>query len=114
MSPADAQTIHYHRDFDGMVSAAVLSVILLETRGETVAWRGRDHVPRPKWLAFEAGKRIAVGDSPFHPRAEYWFDHHPPTFLTPELRALYAPSDRWCFDETALSCPPIILRHARE
>jgi single-stranded DNA-specific DHH superfamily exonuclease len=26
--------IHYHRDFDGMVSAAVLAVALARTRGE--------------------------------------------------------------------------------
>ena len=30
-----------------------------------------------------------------HPRAEYWFDHHPTTFLSEELRAQYRPSERW-------------------
>jgi hypothetical protein len=107
-------TIHYHRDFDGMVSAAILSVILAETRGETSQWKSVNYDQRGNWQAFEAGKRFAVVDFHFHPRAEYWFDHHPTTFLTPELRAQYAPSDRWCFDESSPSCPPLILRHARE
>jgi oligoribonuclease NrnB/cAMP/cGMP phosphodiesterase (DHH superfamily) len=107
-------TIHYHRDFDGMVSAAILSVILGETRGESALWRSINYDQRAQWSEFEAGRRFAVVDFHFHPRAEYWFDHHPTTFLSPELRAQYAPSDRWCFDETSPSCPPLILRHARE
>ncbi|HKC23464.1 MAG TPA: hypothetical protein VKF32_01910 [Thermoanaerobaculia bacterium] len=107
-------TIHYHRDFDGMVSAAILSVVLAEKRGEGAGWKSVNYDQRANWEEFEAGRRFAVVDFHFHPRAEYWFDHHPTTFLTPELRAQYAPSDRWCFDETSPSCPPLILRHARE
>ena len=113
-APLEPLTIHYHRDFDGMVSAAVLSVILKETRGEDPTWRSVNYDQRASWRDFEAGKRFAVVDFHFHPRAQYWFDHHPTTFLTPELRAQYAPSDRWCFDETSPSCPPLILRHAQE
>jgi hypothetical protein len=114
MSKDPGLTIHYHRDFDGMVSAAVLSVILAETRGEAAGWKSVNYDQRANWLEFEAGRRFAIVDFHFHPRAEYWFDHHPTTFLTPELRAMYAPSDRWCFDESSPSCPPLILRHARE
>jgi oligoribonuclease NrnB/cAMP/cGMP phosphodiesterase (DHH superfamily) len=114
MEAADTLTIHYHRDFDGMVSAAVLSVILGEKRGVRAGWRSINYDQRANWGEFEAGKRFAIVDFHFHPRAEYWFDHHPTTFLTPELRAQYAPSDRWCFDETSPSCPPLILRHASE
>ena len=114
MSAPGPLTIHYHRDFDGMVSAAVLAVILGEKRGEQAAWKSVNYDQRGNWAEFEAGKRFAIVDFHFHPRAEYWFDHHPTTFLTPELRARYAPSERWCFDETSPSCPPLILRHARE
>jgi hypothetical protein len=114
MSAAAPLTIHYHRDFDGMVSAAVLAVILGETRGESAGWRSVNYDQRGNWLEFQAGQRFAIVDFHFHPRAEYWFDHHPTTFLTPELRAQYAPSDRWRFDETSPSCPPIVLAHARE
>ena len=53
-------------------------------------------------------------DFHFHPRAEYWFDHHPTTFLDDDLRAAYKPSERWNWDEASPSCPPLILRHARE
>jgi hypothetical protein len=90
-APLEPLTIHYHRDFDGMVSAAVLSVILAETRGETPTWRSVNYDQRASWLDFEAGKHFAVVAFHFHPRAQYWFDHHPTTFLTPEPRAQYAP-----------------------
>jgi hypothetical protein len=51
-------------------------------------------------------------DFHFHPRAEYWFDHHPTTFLGEDMRAAYQPSDKWAWDENSPSCPPLILRHA--
>jgi hypothetical protein len=111
---SDPLRIHYHRDFDGMVSAAVLAVILRETKGESPVWSSVNYDQRERWSEFEAGKRFAIVDFHFHPRAEYWFDHHPTTFLGDELRAAYAPSERWRWDERSPSCPPLILSHARE
>ena len=107
-------TIHYHRDFDGMVSAAVLASVLREKVGEDALWRSVNYDQRANWEQFEAGKRIAIVDFHFHPRCEWWFDHHPTTFLTEELRRQYVPSDRWLWDETSPSCPPLVLRHATE
>jgi hypothetical protein len=111
---SDPLTIHYHRDFDGMVSAAVLARILADKSGERVLWRSVNYDQRTDWANFEAGKRIAIVDFHFHPRCEYWFDHHSTTFLTEELRAQYAPSDRWEWDPLSPSCPPLILRHAEK
>ena len=107
-------TIHYHRDFDGMVSAAVLAKILRSRFSEACGWRSVNYDQRTDWENFQTGERFAIVDFHFHPRAEYWFDHHPTTFLTPELRSQYRPSDRWSWDETSPSCPPLILQHARE
>jgi hypothetical protein len=107
-------TIHYHRDFDGIVSAAILTLLLRQGFGEAPRWRSVNYDQRKDWDAFQAGARFAIVDFHFHPRAEYGSDHHPTTFLTPELRAAYEPSERWRWDETSPSCPPLILRHARE
>lgn len=107
--------IHYHRDFDGMVSAAVLAEILRTERGESqVEWESVNYHQRDHWETFGEGTRFAIVDFHFHPKADYWFDHHPTTFLTPELRAAYEPNDRWRWDEASPSCPPLILRHAEE
>ncbi len=106
--------IYYHRDFDGMVSAAVLAKILSDRGEKGVTWESVNYDQRRHWDQFAAGRRFAIVDFHFHPRAELWFDHHPTTFLTPELRATYEPSERWLWDETSLSCPPLILRHAAQ
>ncbi|MFT5290905.1 MAG: hypothetical protein ACI8QS_001385 [Planctomycetota bacterium] len=107
-------TIHYHRDFDGMVAAAVLASILREKFDENVEWESVNYDQRKDWDNFQRGRRFAIVDFHFHPKAEYWFDHHPTTFLNTPLRQAYAPSDRWAWDETSPSCPPLILRHAKE
>jgi len=111
---SESLCIHYHRDFDGMVAAAVLAKILRDNLGEEVTWRSVNYDQRENWGEFEQGKRFAIVDFHFHPRADYWFDHHATTFLSDELRSQYAPSDRWRWDETSPSCPPLILRHAAE
>ncbi len=114
MTTSDTLRIHYHRDFDGMVSAAVLAVALETTRGEKPTWSDVNYDQRSDWINFSANERFAIVDFHFHPRAEYWFDHHPTTFLSPELRAQYRPNEFWQWDEASPSCPPLILRHARE
>lgn len=107
--------IYYHRDFDGMASAAILAEALEASRGEVdVDWLGVNFDRTLDWESFAMGQRFAVVDFHFHPRAEYWFDHHPTTFLDPAHEEGYANDEKRCFDPTAPSCPPIILRHARE
>ena len=107
-------TIYYHRDFDGMCAGGILARILRD-RGETdVVLNHVNYDQRRDWESFAQGERFAIVDFHFHPRAEYWFDHHPTTFLDDDLRAIYEPSERWNWDETSPSCPPLILRHAAE
>ena len=74
--------IYYHRDFDGMASAAILAKALVESKLEKeVLWQGVNFDNRLNWDSFASGERFAIVDFHFHPRAEYWFDHHPTTFL---------------------------------
>lgn len=96
-------TIHYHRDFDGMVAGAVLASILSERDEEDIVLKSVNYDQRKNWESFSKDKRFAIVDFHFHPEAAYWFDHHPTTFLTPELRAQYEPNERWMWDETSPS-----------
>jgi len=114
MGSAHQLTIHYHRDFDGMVSGAILTWIIRTQFNEDPAWRSVNYDQRRDWEKFQDGRRFAIVDFHFHPKAEFWFDHHPTTFLTPEFRSLYQPSERWRCDENSPSCPPLILSHAAE
>jgi hypothetical protein len=96
-----------------MCAGAVLTHILRERGESNVRLQSVNYDQRADWEGFCMGERFAIVDFHFHPRAEYWFDHHPTTFLTPEYRAMYEPSDRWRWDDSSPSCPPMILDHAR-
>lgn len=105
--------VYYHRDFDGIASAAILAEALEATgREQGVRWAGVNFDRTLDWESFGAGQRFALVDFHYHPRAVYWFDHHPTAFLEPGHEAAYAESDTHKFDPTAPSCPPIILAHA--
>ena len=106
--------VYYHRDFDGIASAAILVEALEAVRGEQdVRWAGVNYDRTLDWESFGIGQRFALVDFHFHRRAEYWFDHHPTTFLDPADEAAYEESDTHHFDPTAPSCPPILVEHAR-
>ncbi|HEX9793082.1 MAG TPA: hypothetical protein VGC54_03785 [Planctomycetota bacterium] len=106
--------IYYHRDFDGMAAAAMLAEALVECRDEVgPTWSGVNFDRTLDWDQFGLGERFAVVDFHYHPRAEYWFDHHPTTFLRAEDQRRYQDDEQHRFDPTALSCPPIIAEHAR-
>ncbi|HIG86675.1 MAG TPA: hypothetical protein EYQ25_06515 [Planctomycetes bacterium] len=107
-------TIHYHRDFDGMVAGAVLASILSERDEEDIVLKSVNYDQRKNWESFSKDERFAIVDFHFHPQASYWFDHHPTTFLTPELREQYKPDERWMWDPESPSCPPMILAHAKK
>ncbi|HJM39703.1 MAG TPA: hypothetical protein QGG59_06270 [Planctomycetota bacterium] len=107
--------IYYHRDFDGMASAAILAKALVESKLEKeVLWQGVNFDNRLNWDSFASGERFAIVDFHFHPRAEYWFDHHPTTFLQEGQAKRFENSSVASFDPESPSCPPIILRHAKE
>ncbi|MBI3817487.1 MAG: hypothetical protein HY286_02260 [Planctomycetes bacterium] len=109
-------TIWYHRDFDGIASAAILADVLRQKHGRTdLRWQGINHDRRSEWIDWgKDGAEFACVDFFFHPRAMFWFDHHPTTFINDDFRQQYQQNERWRFDPTAPSCPPIILKHAAE
>lgn len=107
--------IYYHRDFDGMASAALLAKALEECgKEDSILWDGVNFDRTLAWNSFGEGERFGVVDFHFHRNAAYWFDHHPTTFLTPEDEAAYQPSETHFFDPDSPSCPPIILKQAVE
>ena len=83
---SDAIYFHYPC-FDGLVSAAI-AMDYLETWS---GWDIRNTVPvdygvRQTWLNSRFPHRFAVVDFLYHPRAEFWADHHPTSFLNSSLR----------------------------
>lgn len=74
--------------FDGIVSSVLAVRFLEKSRG----WRFKTIEPvnyhlKKQWLETPLPKRSAVVDFLYHPRAEFWADHHPTTFLTEQVKA---------------------------
>ena len=105
--------IYFHRDFDGMASAAILAQALEDVNLETdITWSGVNFHRTLEWETFAEGEKFAVVDFHFHPRALYWFDHHPTTFLDEADERNFRADSTRAFDPDSPSCPPIIAQHA--
>lgn len=103
----NAVHIYYHRDFDGVISAVVLSYFLSRLNHKTIAEMPVDYPIANKWKLGEikVKKPFAVVDFFYLPGAFAWFDHHQgnkPQVISPETRY-------HLFDQEAPSCASIIL-----
>ena len=67
MSRGDPICIYYHRDFDGMVSAAVLAAVLTDVFGEKPTWESVNYDQRRDWEGFARDQRFGIVDFHFHP-----------------------------------------------
>jgi hypothetical protein len=85
----------YHDDFDGLVSAAILSAYWQDAHRDY----GHEYIPvdyhlRPLWhdLGFlpDPETPFAIVDFMYHPRCDVYFDHHQTSFLTTDDGRHYA------------------------
>jgi hypothetical protein len=106
--------IFFHDDLDGRASAAVI-LDFLRSRGDNAQrFIPLDYTIKPQWGKlnfFEVNKLIKgkrnpsiVLDFRYHPKATFWFDHHPTTFLTKNWEKNFRPSKFHNFDPKAPSC----------
>src|SRR4051812_40216326 len=111
----DGRLLYFHAPcFDGLVSAVLAWDFLEQRAGWTrVRPRGVNYGIRPWWPTLRPKAEFAVVDFLFHPRATFWADHHPTTFLTPELARGYAKraSRLLFYDESAPSCSALLWNH---
>jgi len=71
-------SIYFHRDFDGMVSAALIAdYIQEENPNAQLRFFPLGHAGKNNWMGTNLKGDVSfVLDYPFHPQASYWFDHH--------------------------------------
>lgn len=106
--------IYFHDDFDGRASAAVM-LSFLHSRGDKI----EHFVPvnfdiQDQWLKegffkkhkFFRGKRnpAIVVDFLYHPKAAFWFDHHPTTFKRWDWEKKFRPNKFRNWDPEYPSC----------
>lgn len=90
--------------------------LLNTTKGATLdEVRPVDYLIRNKWLSERIPPKSCVVDFLYHPMAEYWWDHHATTFISPDVREDYR---RRCsnlvkYDPDAKSCAGLIVESAK-
>lgn len=103
--------------FDGLVSGALASwYVGLKEGASVTSLCPVDYDARPGWLSSELGGGACVVDFLYHPKAAYWWDHHPTTFISEECFAHYRSrqSSHVLFVPDAPSCASIIRSVAEE
>jgi hypothetical protein len=103
--------IYFHRDFDGICSAAVFSTfarlaISASTKFEFVAV---DYEMKKTWADQRLPKPSAIVDFLYHPDAEWWFDHHQTTFVRKDWELDYRADERHFWRTAYRSCPRLVI-----
>lgn len=107
-----AKLLFHSPCFDGIVSAVIASDYLRRHQDwPEMELQSVNYDIRSEWLAQRFEGQTAIVDFLFHPEASFWADHHPTTFLTPELKQEALASDRpFIYDNTAGSCAGLLWR----
>jgi hypothetical protein len=106
--------IYFHRAcFDGVASATMATWLFESSKCEHVFdFEPVDYSMRAGWERKDLGQESCVVDFLYHPKADFWWDHHATTFISAEGRDSYqrrrSLSVRW--DPDAPSCAGLILR----
>lgn len=112
MNSKDNFHVFFHRDFDGICSAAVflayakLQFLLPQSNVELVPV---DYNINEKWASEPLPKPSAVVDFLYHPDADWWFDHHHTTFARQDWEFSFRPDERHVWNTTYRSCPRLIV-----
>jgi nanoRNase/pAp phosphatase (c-di-AMP/oligoRNAs hydrolase) len=111
-------TLYFHYPcFDGLVSG-VLAWEFLEKHEN---WQITEFCPanyklRDRWLKDKLKKPCAIVDFLYHPRADFWADHHQTSILTPQAEADFRKrrgKERLFFDDRAPSCATLLYRYLK-
>jgi len=110
--------IYFHAPcFDGIVSAVLVWDFFEACRGwRSVSLHPVNYDERRKWLRYSLRVPSAVVDFLYHPRAEFWADHHLTTFLSADVEANYRrrrDSSPLFYDRKAGSCAEVIWRNLK-
>src|ERR1700740_1709547 len=76
-------TLYFHYPcFDGLVSGVLAWEFLEANEWNITQLIPVDYGIRKRWLARKLKKPCAVVDFLYHPRSDFWADHHKTTMLT--------------------------------
>jgi hypothetical protein len=107
-------TVYLHFPcFDGIASAAIAADFLASTRGWSIGdVQPVNYSEAKDWLGTQLAARSAVVDFLYHPKAQFWADHHATTFLSESAVEDYkeATHDRTLlYDRSYPSCAKLLF-----
>lgn len=103
--------IYFHKDFDGIVSAAILKRVLSKKNlYDGFKLYPVDYNIMDNWLNEPLRKPSAVLDFLYHPDADYYYDHHTTSFLTEDIKNSYV-NDRHHFWDPNFKSTPSLLKY---
>jgi hypothetical protein len=103
--------IYFHKDFDGFVATALFLKINEESHllgADSVVLKPVNYELKKTWLKTMLERPNVVIDFLYHPKADWWFDHHVSTFLNPSHEKNYQNSEKQFWDVSFPSCAALI------
>ncbi len=108
--------LYFHNDFDGIASGAVM-LDFLRSRGDNIiSFTPITYSPtlKKKWAHFKFKRPFIILDFLYHPKASWWFDHHPTSFLTDEWRDGFKNDKNRAFDSAKKSACDLMSGHLKK
>ena len=104
-------TLYYHKDFDGICSAAVFASYVRSALDSDAVFEfvAVDYDQKKTWANKRFSEVTAIVDFLYHPDAKWWFDHHPTTFVRKDWELLYKRDAQHVWSPEYKSCPRLIV-----
>ena len=111
-------TLYFHYPcFDGLISAVLASEFLEGHEDWHITeFQPVDYTLRDTWLSGELRQSCAIVDFLYHPKAEFWADHHRTAFLSATAKEDFERRKRefrLFFDPRASSCASLLFGKLR-
>jgi oligoribonuclease NrnB/cAMP/cGMP phosphodiesterase (DHH superfamily) len=107
--------LYFHEDFDGVAAGAVLLNFFIGRGDNMVSFTPMNYSPelKKKWASFKFKEPFVIVDFLYHPRAAWWFDHHPTSFIKAAWRETFKDDKNHAFDSTKKSACDLMAAHLK-
>ena len=104
--------LYFHDDLDGVASGAVLLDFLKKNGDDLVSFTPLEYNTKHDagWERYDFKTPFVLVDFQYHPKADWWIDHHASAFAKQEWQSLYHDDDRHHWDPKAPSACGLVAR----
>jgi hypothetical protein len=108
--------LYFHNDFDGVASGAVMLDFLKSRGDDIISFTPIDYSPTLKknWANFKFREPFVIVDFLYYPKASWWFDHHPTSFIDDKWRKEFKSDKNHAFDPAKKSACDLLTGHLKK